>query len=320
MEGNGNAAEAELESDGETQIVHATPLESLTRGEIEAQVATARRFPRSIRAFQQEARSMACLDEETAASCIYALPRGGKPIEGPSARLAEIVASAWGNCRYGARVVSEDERFVTSQGFFFDVQKNAAVAFEVRRRITDKHGRRYNDDMVGVTANAACSIALRNAVFKGVPKALWGRIYDEARRAAIGDVKTIEAKRADMLAYFQKMGVTADRVLAAVGKPGVEDIGADELVTLKGVATSLKEGETTVEQAFPPAAPPAHKGPISVNAVLNAKATSEPQNPEAKNGKPKKAKGVSVSGPDGQEVKTDEPPPPSDADEPGSLG
>src|ERR1041384_5594363 len=116
----------------ETQAIEVvTPLEALARGEIEAQVQTARRFPRSIRAFQQETRSMACLDEDTAASCFYALPRGGHSIEGPSARLAEIIASAWGNCRFGARVVSEDDRFITAQGFFFDVQKNAAVAFEV---------------------------------------------------------------------------------------------------------------------------------------------------------------------------------------------
>jgi hypothetical protein len=32
---------------------------------------------------------------------------------------------------------------------------------------------------------------------------------------------------------------------------GVEDIGMDELVTLKGMATAIKEGDTTVEQAFP---------------------------------------------------------------------
>lgn len=252
---------------------------SQVRGEIDAQVRTAKAYPRSIKRFIDEALSMATLTEDVAASCIYALPRGGKPIEGPSARLAEIVASAWGNCRVGARTVAEDDAFVTAQGVFQDVERNVHVTFEVRRRITDKNGRRYNDDMIGVTANAACSIALRNAVFKGIPKAFWSSIYDAARKCAVGDIKTIESKRADMLAYFGKMGVTPDRVLAAIGVGAVEDIGAEELATLKGVAAALKDGETTPEQAFPAAqkAETKAKGAAAVMEKLGERRTEQPK-------------------------------------------
>jgi hypothetical protein len=105
--------------------------------------------------------------------------------------------------------------------------------------------------MVVVTGNAACSIAFRNAVFAVVPGAFVKSIYDEARRVAIGDAKTLVNKRADMVAYFSKMGVTTDRLLAAINKPSVEDIGLDELGLLKGMATAIKDGDTTVDQAFP---------------------------------------------------------------------
>jgi hypothetical protein len=47
------------------------------------------------------------------------------------------------------------------------------------------------------------------------------------------------------------MGVTPDMIFAVLSVAGVEDIGMDELVTLKGMATAIKEGDTTVEQAFP---------------------------------------------------------------------
>jgi hypothetical protein len=47
------------------------------------------------------------------------------------------------------------------------------------------------------------------------------------------------------------MGVTPEMIFAVLNVAGVEDIGMDELVTLKGVATAIKEGDTTVEQAFP---------------------------------------------------------------------
>src|SRR5437867_1005932 len=43
----------------------------LMRAEIDIQISTAKRYPRSIRRFQQEAQSMACLDEDTAAECMY---------------------------------------------------------------------------------------------------------------------------------------------------------------------------------------------------------------------------------------------------------
>src|SRR5262245_51611052 len=227
-------------------------LESLTRGEIDQQIRTAKAWPRSIKKFQTEAREMACLSADVAASCIYALPRGGKTIQGPSARMAEIVMSAWGNCRSGARTIAEDERFVTAQGFFHDLERNVAVTFEVRRRVTDSRGKTYNDDMISVTANAACSIALRNAVFKGVPKAFWQPVYEAARKTAIGEAKSLTDTRNKMIDQFGKMGVTVDRILAALDKPGIEDIGEDEIIILRGAYSSLMEGEFTTEQVFPP--------------------------------------------------------------------
>lgn len=237
----------------EREVVSASDqslLANISRAEIDQQIATARAFPRSVNRFMNECLNMATLTEQVAADCIYALPRDGKTIEGPSARLAEIVASAWGNCRAGSRIVAEDADFITAQGVFHDLERNVSITYEVRRRITDRSGRRFKPDMIAVTGNAACSIALRNAVFKGVPKAFWSAIYDAAKQAAVGDVKTIANKRADALAYLQKMGVTQDQVLAVLGIAGTEDIGADQLATLRGLITAIKDGDTTVDQAF----------------------------------------------------------------------
>lgn len=225
-----------------------------TRAEVDIQVSTARRFPRSIKAFNRQAMEMATFNEDIAAGCIYALPRGGKPIEGPSVRLAEIVLAAWGNVRADARVIDVGAKEITAEGMCWDLEKNIAIRVQVKRRITEKSGARYNDDMIVVTGNAACSIALRNAVFKVIPMAFSRDIYRAARATAIGDAETLSAKRAAMVAYFGKMGVTPEQVYAAVDKPGIEDIGLEELMTLKGTATAIKEGITTVDDAFPPIA------------------------------------------------------------------
>ena len=225
-------------------------LEAQTRGELDIQIVTARRFPRSVRTFIQHATELATLDEDTAASCFYALPRGRKTVEGPSARLAEIVAYSWGHMRVEGRVVNLDEAFVTSRGTAWDLERNVAIAYEVRRRITDKQGARYNDDMIMVTSNAATSIALRNAVFKVVPSPFWHPIYIAARKVAIGTQVTLANRRASMLEHFQKLGATNEQVFQKLGVGGVEDITLEHMGTLRGLATAIKDGDTSVEQAF----------------------------------------------------------------------
>lgn len=234
----------------ESHIVDSGTLAQLNKSEIDQQIATAKRWPRSIKKFRDESLSMVTLTEKVAEECIYAVPRDGKTIEGPSARFAEVIASAWGNCRAGARVIGEDTEFVTAQGAFYDLERNVAIQYEVKRRIVDKRGQRFKPDMIAVTANAACSIALRNAILKGVPKAFWADMYDAARLAAVGDIKSIANKRAEALAVFQKMGVTNAMIFTQLNVNGIEDIGVEELVTLKGIHTALKEGDTTIEQAF----------------------------------------------------------------------
>lgn len=239
-----------------------------SRVELDQQVATARAYPRSIKKFQQQCMEMATLNEQVAEECFYALPRKEngetKMIEGPSARLAEIVASSWGNCRAGARVVDEGAEFITAQGVFHDIERNVNITMEVRRRITGRSGRRYSSDMIAVTGNAACSIALRNAVFRGVPKALWSGIYEAARMAAVGDVQTLANKRSAMFAHFQKLGVQREAILTTIGVAGEEDIDLDKLATLKGIASAIKDGEITPEQAFaPPAAASASAAPAA---------------------------------------------------------
>ena len=233
-----------------TEVPALHTVEALTRGEIDMQIATAKRFPRSLTSFKARALEMATLDQDTAESCIYALPRDGKTIEGPSARLAEILASAYGHMRVEGRPVDDDGRFITARGTAWDIQNNVLIAFEVKRRITTKQGKRFSDDMIGVTSNAATSIAIRNAVLKVVPKAFWGPVYDACRQVAVGDASTLVNRRVTMLAYFLKMGVTNDRVFTLLSIKGVEDITLEHMATLKGLATAIKEGDTTVDEAF----------------------------------------------------------------------
>ena len=243
---------AQVEREVPGMVAESGMVALLNKSEIDQQIATAHRFPRSIKRFVDEAMQMVTLNESVAQECIYALPRDGKTIEGPSARFAEIIASAWSNSRAGARVISDQGEFVTAQGVFHDLERNVAITYEVQRRITGKNGKRYSSDMIGVTANAACSIALRNAILKGVPKAFWSTMYEAARKVIMGDIKTLANRRAAAVAEFQRFGVTAEQICAKLGIAGIEDISLEHLVVLRGMLTAIKEGDTSPEEAFAP--------------------------------------------------------------------
>src|SRR4051812_25644236 len=87
----------------ELEVIGNEALAQIERASIDCQVGTARKWPRNFPAVKTKMRSLATLDEETAASCFYKLKRQGKSIEGPSIRMAEIALSCFGNMRAGAR-------------------------------------------------------------------------------------------------------------------------------------------------------------------------------------------------------------------------
>lgn len=252
--------------DEESAIVHVTTgaMGAIVRSEVEAQIDAAHKYPRSISRFLSEAKTLATISQEVAESCIYSMPRDNKMIAGPSVRLAEIAASCYGNLHFGGRVVDEEEKTITAQGGAWDLQKNTRVTVETRRRITGRNGHRYSDDMVTVTGNAAASIAIRNALFRVVPRAYIDQIYAHVRKVAVGDAQTLGARRQTILDRLGKLGVTIDRVLARLGKAGIDDIGLDDLEVLIGLGTAIKNNEQAIDQAFPapppPPAPPTEDG------------------------------------------------------------
>ena len=223
---------------------------ALTKAECDLQIQTAHTFPRDLQRFKETSMSIVTSDQQTASDMFYALPRAGKSIEGPSVRLAEVVASTYGNLRVQSMITAMDGKFVTARGMCHDLENNLAVSVDVRRRITDRNGKRYNDDMINTTSNAACAVAYREAIFKVIPRHYVNALYEEARQVAIGDVRSLANKRAAMVLYFSKMGVTVEQLCQVVNVIDEEGIGLGELATLKGVATSLKTNEASIDDVF----------------------------------------------------------------------
>jgi len=239
---------------GELITVTEQPLAvQLAQAELNQAVTTAKAFPRSITTAVNNIMTLATLDEETAKESVYALPRGGKPIKGPSIRFAEIVASQWGNCHTGSRVVAVDkfEKVVIAEGVFLDLETGMKRTAQIRRRIVDKNGRLYNDDMIVVTGNAAASIAMREAILKGIPKAVWRKAYERCESVIAGDVKTLAVNRDEAIKAFAVWGIKPEQIFSALDVGGLDDIGLNELGTLRAMFKAIKDGDQKVEDYFP---------------------------------------------------------------------
>ena len=231
-------------------------MDAIEKANVDVQVSTAKQFPRNVTRAIQNSIVMATIDPETAQMMRYALPRGGKPITGPSVHLAKLIVSNWGNVRAEAKVVQITDSQVVSRGTCWDLENNVATAIEVRRNIKGKGGQRFSDDMITVVGNAANSIAFRNAVFSVIPKAVTDKVYRAAQECITGDLSDeakLLQKRTNCLKFFNdEYGITEEEVIKLCGKQTVNQIKAEEIALMLGIYQSLKDGDTTVEEVMEP--------------------------------------------------------------------
>jgi hypothetical protein len=270
-------------------------LEQITRGEIDIQIATAKRWPRSIAEFKQNAIAMATIDEETAASCLYARPVGRDPetgkqkiAEGMSVRMAEIVAACFGNIRFASMIIEMTPRYVKCRGMAHDLQANSAGSSEVieatvkKPKAGQKEGDPYDERMRAVIAKACLSKARRDAIFQVVPKALAKPIEKAVRALLAGDGKSITRRRAIVMKWITgDLKIEPSRVFAALGIKGEDDLTTEMLDQLTGIRTAINDGDVTVDEAFPPIVRTGAVGTAAPKTTATEDASGENPQPQA---------------------------------------
>lgn len=242
------------------QVEEVTPvgyaIDAVERAQVDTQVTTAKAYPRDLSRVKNNSIALVTMDKETAQSCSYSLPRGRKPITGPSVHLARILAQQYGNIRAESKVVEITDKQVVSRGTAWDLENNYAVAYEVRRSIVDRYGKRYSDDMITVTGNAANAISYRNAVLAIIPKGLIDAASKAAQELITGDLSSetkLIARRNQAIKYFKdQYNITEEEVVKLLGKHTVNQIDAKAIAVLLGTEQALKDGDTTVEELMAP--------------------------------------------------------------------
>jgi hypothetical protein len=246
----------------ESHIVSAPvrSLELFTKAELDAGAQFAILRPRGdFSVIREELISMTTFNVQVAAESMYTLKRKGrepngqyktKSIQGASIRFAEDALYAFRNARAAARPVSNDGRVITSQGICVDLERNVQHSVETQRSILTRSGNAFSPDMQVVATNANNSIAKRNAILQTIPRAIWMPAYEACVKTVMGDQATLNTRRTDMLKAYSGIGIVEEQILRSLERESVADIDLDDIATLAGYWTAIKDGQISAQEAF----------------------------------------------------------------------
>lgn len=208
-------------------------------------IQVAKQFPRSnTNSFEQIMRS--CQRMSMARSAIYAYPRGGQTISGPSIRLAEELARSVGNIEFGIRELSQKEGESEMQAYAWDLENNVIST----KNFTVKHERHTKTgvtklvdprDIYEITANQG-GRRLRACILAVIPPDLVDEAVEQCRKTIIGDNTLPLADRIKkMVSSFAPFGVTSAHIESKIGVK-IDLIMVDQLTDLVSIYNSLKDG------------------------------------------------------------------------------
>ena len=227
---------------------------AIVRAEIDAQVATANAYPRSLKTFRSELRAWATSVPSIAEECTYQLPRGGSKILGPSIRFAELVLAAWGNCNVDTVILDagDDPRSVavTVMATARDLQRNTATRAQVRRSILKSSGGKQQQHMIETHIAAASAIARRNAILQLVPRALWLETWEQSKQVMFGNAESHADRLAKVLAQAKELGFPPEAPEGWLGRESA-DWSNDDLVRVAMRLKAVMDKECTPGEAFP---------------------------------------------------------------------
>ena len=210
----------------------------------------------------------------------YSFPMGGKKIEGPSIGLAMAVAREWGNCAVPVEYYETPAEWIFN-AHFVDLERGFTVSRVFRKKKGKGAFKKLEDDRAeDMTFQAAQSRAIRNVVLAGVPRWLTDQAKERAKEAVLKGISKegLASATEKALKFLAGYGITEARVLAVLGKPK-SAWASEDIATLRGMASQLKDGQATVEQLFPPVE--SKKEPLQEETRLKRGRVPKPTGPAA---------------------------------------
>lgn len=196
----------------------------------------------------------ACQRASLAESAMYAYKRGGVLVEGPSIRLAEVLARSWGNITYGLRELSRNGGESEVEAFAWDLETNTRVTRQfVVRHIRDKKGGGValteERDIYELAANMG-QRRVRACLLELIPADIVEAAVTKCKKTiADGGGVPLEDRVRSMVVSFGTLGVTKDMIEAWL-QHSVSAIVPAQLVKLSQIYQSIKTGVATREEFF----------------------------------------------------------------------
>jgi hypothetical protein len=221
--------------------------------EVQASMITARQNPRN-QIQSMDSILNACTRPTLAEIGVYQYARGGQDVSGPSIRLAEAIAQAWGNMNFGVREIEQCKGFSTVQAFAWDIESNTRkeVTFQVPhiRYSRAKGNVTLSDprDIYELVANQGAR-RLRACILAIIP----GDVIDAAIRQceitmkASADLSPEGIKR--IVDAFIAIGVTKVQIEKRIQRR-IDTIQPAQVVQLKKIYASIKDGMSAISDWF----------------------------------------------------------------------
>lgn len=240
--------------------------------EIQSALIVAKKFPRDEEAsFLKLTKS--CGRPSFADAASYSFPRGRETVSGPSVNLAREAARCWGNIRYGVDQLPTEDGMIHLEAWAMDLESGVKVTAQDRfrklipRKTRDggTEWREPNERDLRELTNRRGALQLRNCILQLLPVDLIEEALYQCdvtlEKAAAGQLgESRETTIRKLLRAFDALSVSQEMIEAKLGHP-VKDVGPEELVELRGIFTSIREGHTSREDHFALAKEPEPEAP-----------------------------------------------------------
>jgi hypothetical protein len=227
--------------------------QSRAMAEVQSAMIVAKKFPRDeAAAFARIMQS--CQRRSLADSALYSYPKGGQTVTGPSIRLAEALAMAWGNLDFGIVELEQRDGESEMMAYAWDLETNTkqTKVFQVRHERHTRQGTKALDDprdIYELTANQGAR-RLRACILGVIPGDVVEAAVNRCEETMRTGAKEPLADRVrKMVSAFSDLGVTSAMVEKRLGHK-LDSTSETELVGLRKVYQSLRDGMASAEQFF----------------------------------------------------------------------
>lgn len=222
--------------------------------EVQAAMIIAKRFPRDT--FDSFSKIMkSCERKILAETAIYEYPKGGQKVQGPSIRLAEVLAQNWGNLDFGIMELEQKLGESTVMAYAWDLETNTRQT----KIFTVKHERKAKNvttkltdsrDIYELVANMGAR-RMRACILGVIPGDIVEAAVDKCKDTLInGQKEPLEDRLRKALETFKKeFGVTKEMIEKNCGS-NLEAFTEHDYLKIARIFTSLRDGMGKKEDYF----------------------------------------------------------------------